>query len=69
MGARLYVTNPPAGAVQIVDGARPRPRVTATLTGLGRPRTVAFGLGGRVALVTDEGRVTASGVYTGAAWT
>lgn len=51
-GARLYVANPPAGFVQIVDPVAKQ--VLTTLTGLGRPRNVAFGMNGAVALVTNE---------------
>ena len=51
-GARLYVTNPPAGTLQIVDPAARQ--VLRTLTGLGRPRNVAFGAKGVLALVTNE---------------
>jgi len=55
-GGRLYIANPPGGLVQIVD---PSSRtVLSTLTGLGRPRNVAFGASGATALVTDEdGRI------------
>ena len=54
-GARLYVTNPPSGTVQIVD---PASGAVTTLTGLGRPRNVAFSASGATALVTNEfGRV------------
>lgn len=49
---RLYVANPPAGTVQIVDVAQRT--VVGTLSGLGRPRNVAFGLDGAAALVTNE---------------
>lgn len=51
-GARLYITNPLAGTVQIVDPSSRR--VLATLNGLGRPRNVAFGANGKTALVTNE---------------
>lgn len=51
-GARLYATNPPQGMVQIIDA--PGRQVVTTLTGLGRPRNVAFGAKGATALVTDE---------------
>ena len=51
-GERLYVTNPPSGTLQIVDPAEVG--VLRTITGLGRPRNVAFGMNGAVALVTDE---------------
>lgn len=51
-GERLYVTNPPAGTLQIVDPAENV--VLRTVTGLGRPRNVAFGMNGAVALVTNE---------------
>lgn len=51
-GERLYITNPPAGTLQILD---PREdAVLRTITGLGRPRNVAFGMNGAVALVTNE---------------
>jgi YVTN family beta-propeller protein len=50
-GKVVYVTNPPAGKLQIVDVAT---RQVTTLSGLGRPRNVAFGLSGAVALVTSE---------------
>jgi YVTN family beta-propeller protein len=50
-GARLYVTNPPNGTLQIVD---PASRAVTTLTGLGRPRNVAFNATGTTALVTNE---------------
>jgi len=45
------VTNPPAGKLQIVDLAT---RQVTSLTGLGSPRNVAFGLSGAAALVTGE---------------
>lgn len=51
-GERLYITNPPTGTLQILDPAEDG--VLHTLTGLGRPRNVAFGLNGAVALVTNE---------------
>jgi YVTN family beta-propeller protein len=51
-GERLYITNPPAGILQIVDPAADR--VLRTITGLGRPRNVAFGMNGAAALVTNE---------------
>jgi YVTN family beta-propeller protein len=55
-GGRLFVTNPPAGIVQIVD--RASRTVTRTLNNMGRPRNVAFGANGAVAIITDEnGRV------------
>jgi YVTN family beta-propeller protein len=50
-GARLYVTNPPNGTLQIVD---PASLAVMTLTGLGRPRNVAFNATGTTALVTNE---------------
>ena len=50
-GKVVYVTNPPRGKVQIVDVATGQ---VTTLTGFDRPRNVAFGLSGAVALVTDE---------------
>jgi len=50
-GKVVYVTNPPLGEVQIVDIAT---RQVTTLSGLGRPRNVAFGLSGAAALVTSE---------------
>ena len=51
-GEQLYVTNPPAGTLQIVDLADDE--MVRTLEGLGRPRNVAFGMNGAVALVTNE---------------
>lgn len=50
-GKVAYVTNPPAGELQIVDVAT---RQVTTLSGLGSPRNVAFGLSGAAALVTCE---------------
>jgi YVTN family beta-propeller protein len=50
-GERLYVTNPPGGTLQIVA---PEDGVLRTVTGLGRPRNVAFSMDGAVALVTNE---------------
>jgi DNA-binding beta-propeller fold protein YncE len=47
----VYVTNPPRGEVQIVDVATTQ---VTTLSGLGSPRNVAFGLSGAAALVTGE---------------
>ena len=51
-GERLYITNPPAGTLQILDPTEDG--VLRTVTGLGRPRNVAFGMNGAVALVTNE---------------
>ncbi|HEX6532959.1 MAG TPA: beta-propeller fold lactonase family protein [Gemmatimonadaceae bacterium] len=51
-GARLYLTNPPRGTLQIVD-ANAR-RVLTTFSGLGSPRNVAFSADGATALVTNE---------------
>jgi len=51
-GERRSVTNPPAGTLQIIDPAARQ--VLQTLTGLGRPRNVAFGANGATALVTNE---------------
>jgi YVTN family beta-propeller protein len=52
-GKRVYLTNPPEGRLYIID---PETRtVLATLSGLQRPRNVAFALGGKAALVTGEG--------------
>jgi YVTN family beta-propeller protein len=53
-GQKVYVTNPPAGLLQIVDVATHQ---VTTLAQLARPRNVAFGLSGAVALVTGEGGV------------
>jgi YVTN family beta-propeller protein len=50
-GKVVYVTNPPQGKLQIVDLATQQ---VTTLSGLGTPRNVAFGLSGAVALVTGE---------------
>ncbi len=49
----LYVTNPPAGQLVIVN--RASREVLKTLNGLLSPRNVAFAANGRVALVTGEG--------------
>jgi len=51
----LYVTRPPNGELVIVD--RASRQVVKTLSGLARPRNVAFAADGRVALVTGEGGV------------
>lgn len=51
-GERLYITNPPAGTLQILDPTEDG--VLRTISGLGRPRNVAFGMNGAVALVTNE---------------
>lgn len=51
-GKVVYVTNPPAGKVQIVDVAT---RQVTTIPGLLSPRNVAFGLSGAAAVVTGEG--------------
>jgi len=51
-GKVVYVTNPPAGKVQIVDVAT---KQVTTLSGLLSPRNVAFGLSGAAAVVTGEG--------------
>ena len=51
-GKVVYVTNPPAGKVQIVDVAT---RQVTTIPGLSSPRNVAFGLSGAAAVVTGEG--------------
>ena len=48
----LYLTNPPAGDLVIVD--RARRQVIKAIHGLGRPRNVAFADHGRVAIVTGE---------------
>lgn len=51
-GAHVYVTNPPAGRVYVVDRAtRQLVRVHA---GMGTPRNVAFDGVGATAIVTDE---------------
>ena len=55
-GEQLYVTNPPAGLVQIVN--RATRAVVGTFNNVGRPRNVAFEPHGTAAIVTDEnGRV------------
>jgi YVTN family beta-propeller protein len=51
----LYLTRPPAGELVIVD--RATLQVVKRLSGLARPRNVAFTADGRVALVTGEGGV------------
>jgi YVTN family beta-propeller protein len=51
-GEVVYVTNPPAGKVQIVDVATLQ---VTTISGLSSPRNVAFGLSGAAAVVTGEG--------------
>jgi YVTN family beta-propeller protein len=51
-GAQLYVTNPPAGQITVVDA--PYRRVLTVTGGVFYPRNVAFALNGRAALVTDE---------------
>jgi YVTN family beta-propeller protein len=51
----VYVTRPPAGQLVIVDCVSWQ--VVKTLSGLARPRNVAFAADGRVALVTAEGGV------------
>ena len=48
----VYLTRPPSNEVVVVDVATQA--VVQRFTGLGRPRNVAFGLNGRVALVTGE---------------
>jgi YVTN family beta-propeller protein len=54
--AQLYVTNPPAGLVHVVD--RATGAVLRTLTVAASPRNVAFGYDGSTAVITDEvGRV------------
>jgi YVTN family beta-propeller protein len=50
--AQLYVTNPPAGVVYIVD--RAGRRVLDSLTDMGSPRNVAFDETGAIAVITDE---------------
>ena len=50
-GKVVYVTNPPRGKLQIVDVATLQ---VTTLSGLGSPRNVAFGLSGAAAIVTGE---------------
>jgi YVTN family beta-propeller protein len=50
-GKVVYVTNPPAGKLQIVDVAT---KQVTTISGLGSPRNVAFGLSGAAAVVTGE---------------
>jgi YVTN family beta-propeller protein len=52
-GEQIYVTNPPAGVVQVVT--RATRQVFRTIPGLGSPRNVAFESHGTVAIVTDEG--------------
>jgi YVTN family beta-propeller protein len=51
-GKVVYLTNPPAGKVQIVDVATLQ---VTTISGLSSPRNVAFGLSGAAAVVTGEG--------------
>jgi YVTN family beta-propeller protein len=51
-GAQLYVTNPPAGQITVVDA--PYRHVLTVTGGVFYPRNVAFALNGRAALVTDE---------------
>jgi YVTN family beta-propeller protein len=54
-GKRVFLTNPPEGTLYIID---PETRtVIDTLSGLSRPRNVAFTRGGAAALVTGEGGV------------
>jgi YVTN family beta-propeller protein len=51
--AQLYVANPPAGLVQVVD--RASSTIVRMLTVASSPRNVAFDRSGSTAVITDEG--------------